>query len=226
MDRGIVLELIPTQSSDFEKVVVDHANGRLVDLSAYRIALHSSPIDGFRPEFLVYIRAYGLTSYLRRHLVTEEVIAPGTAKNDVQDLVKNYVDGLSIDRDLLIIDPYFFAPTKDQDYPEFFVGILDAVLSKLETLHVVTLPGGKVDQQLVHAIEGKLRGVNPNVQLIHRTSDRFHDRFWINRTETKGFITGTSLNGLGKRYALVDHLQRKDVESVISAAEAEGLIPN
>jgi hypothetical protein len=225
MDRGIVIELIPQKDADLEKVVVELANGRPVDLSPYEVRIVPSPIDAFRPAFMDYIRRRGITSYVCRELVTEAIVAPGAARNDVQELVKSYVDGLGIDQDLLIIDPYFFAPTEDSYYADLLAEVLSPVLAALRTLRVVTLPGKKADQSLIQTIKARLQRENATLQLLHSTSKSFHDRFWINQAAGKGFLTGTSLNGLGKRYALVDHLNEVDVKAIVTAAESEGHIP-
>ena len=42
----------------------------------------------------------------------------------------------------------------------------------------------------------------------------FHDRFWI-ADRKKGFYTGTSINGIGKRISLINLLSEEDVEIII-----------
>jgi hypothetical protein len=64
----------------------------------------------------------------------------------------------------------------------------------------------------------------PGLSVAHRTSNTFHDRFWIDPISTKGFLCGTSLNGLGKRYALVDHLEPTDAADVLTALRNESLL--
>ena len=75
-----------------------------------------------------------------------------------------------------------------------------------------------------HGVMAELSAVAPSLSVKLKTSDAFHDRFWIDPLAAKGFITGTSLNGLGKRYALVDHLQQTDAADVIAALRNEGLL--
>jgi len=45
-------------------------------------------------------------------------------------------------------------------------------------------------------------------------SDVFHDRFWI-ADEVRGVFVGTSLNGIGRRYAIIDYLQQRDVVDIV-----------
>jgi hypothetical protein len=54
-------------------------------------------------------------------------------------------------------------------------------------------------------------------------SEKFHDRFWL-ADGARGLVVGTSLNGLGKRYALVDFMQPSDVRDVVQALKTEGFL--
>lgn len=54
--------------------------------------------------------------------------------------------------------------------------------------------------------------VNREIEVEY--SDAFHDRFWI-ANGNKGFISGTSLNGVGKRYSLIEILSEEDVTSIM-----------
>ena len=45
-------------------------------------------------------------------------------------------------------------------------------------------------------------------------NDDFHDRFWI-ADRKKGFYTGTSINGLGKRITLINLLSKDEVKIII-----------
>lgn len=219
----IILELVPKGPSDFSTVAVELANGRLVDLSAYDVRIHHSPLDAFRAEFIQYLTEYGLSAYLRRGPLFEEVVPGGASADDVRYLLQSYVQQLHVEDELIIIDPYFFAPTNDPSYPDLVVGILRPILSSLKVLKVVTR-ADKSDPQLVVTIRSKLAVHNPKIQLIHTTTHSFHDRFWINPARKKGFLSGASLNGLGKKYALVDHLSERDTQDIIAAASAENLI--
>jgi hypothetical protein len=51
----------------------------------------------------------------------------------------------------------------------------------------------------------------------------FHDRFWIffggDTTNCCGLIVGTSLNGLGKKYALIENLSYEDALTIMEDIE-------
>jgi hypothetical protein len=222
-NRGIIIELLPKGSVDFSKVIEDYANGRPVDLTPYDVHMCGSIIDDFRAEFLDYIEKHGLTSYLRREMIEEAIVPPKQPRNQVEELVKRFIQEINVTDELIVVDPYFFAATRDAAYPSLIESVLQPVLPTLTNIDIVTL-AGKVDSTVKTAIIGKLTARNKTTTISHVTSNAFHDRFWINPQAMKGFVMGTSLNGLGKRYALLDHLQQSDVKEVIDALAKESLI--
>jgi hypothetical protein len=54
-------------------------------------------------------------------------------------------------------------------------------------------------------------------------SNDFHDRFWI-ANRNKGFCTGTSLNGVGKKISLINEIADEDVKDIIAELESRDLI--
>jgi hypothetical protein len=222
MRRGTIIELIPKGQCDFSEVMVDYANGRRVDLSCYELKLHSSPIDSFRREFLDYVREFGFSAYMRRGALLEEVVPPTHPMNQIEELLRDFLRKIGVDNRLVIVDPYFLAPAKDMSYTQVVENVLSEAANTLKELHLVT--NKKVDANVYSDIQSRLLGLNSNLHIINKTSDSFHDRFWINPDSGKGFLTGTSLNGLGKRYAVIDHLADADVQSILSALVAEALL--
>ena len=223
MPRGIILELIPKEGFDYTKVVEDYANGQRVDLSACELKQHNSVVDSFQAEFVDYISKDGLSALLRREPLMEALVAPGTTSSAIQSLLQAFLSALRVTTDLVIVDPYFFASTTDAGYPALIGQVLHQILPTLHTLTVITLPN-KVNVALVTNVTSALAAQAPNLSVVHKTTQTFHDRFWIDPVSTKGFICGSSLNGLGKRYALVDNLQPSDVADVIAALKRESLL--
>jgi len=152
----------------------------------------------------------------------EALVAPGTNVDEVQMLLRAFLVGLSVTTDLVIVDPYFFANC-EVAYPQLVEQVLQPVLGGLRNLTIVTLPS-KVNAVTSSGITNLLNASAPHLSLVHKTSNAFHDRFWINPVSGRGFITGTSLNGLGRRYALVDHLQSSDAAEVLAVLRSEGLL--
>ena len=46
-------------------------------------------------------------------------------------------------------------------------------------------------------------------------SSEFHDRFWL-VNDNKGFISGTSLNGFGKKISNLIPLEKEDVDIILN----------
>lgn len=223
MKRGIIIELVPDRDFDFSEVVVDYANGRPVDLRKCKMLLHPSVIDSFKPEFIEYIVKHGYSALIRRGPLLEYLVPPGTSPGDISNLIASYLSGISVKDELVIVDPYFYAATKDSSYPGTVASVLSTVLPSLKKITVVTLPN-KVDSSVKASIDASLRGSNKGIVITSVTSTEFHDRFWLNPSNGRGFLTGTSLNGLGKRYALIDYLIDTDAANVIAVLQKNGLL--
>ena len=58
-----------------------------------------------------------------------------------------------------------------------------------------------------------IQKINTSIKVSQKYTDDFHDRFWI-IDDKKGLFIGTSLNGIGKRYSLIDYLQDSDVANI------------
>lgn len=54
--------------------------------------------------------------------------------------------------------------------------------------------------------------LDKDIQLVF--TEEFHDRFWI-ANECNGFTPGTSLNGVGKKYASINFMDKEDVKNII-----------
>jgi len=224
MARGILLEITPSGGGNYTEVVERIANKQPVDLSGFNVVQHVSPLESFKEEFVDYICQYGLSSLLRRGLLNEAIVSPSSAKPFIENLLIRFLHGIQTEAELVIVDPYFFAPTLDTTYPSFVENILRPFATTLKSLTVVTLPGNKVSAPLRTTIFSRLTALAPALVPTHKTTHKFHDRFWLNPQKRKGFLSGTSANGLGRKYAVVDYLLSEDVDDVLAALAAEHLL--
>lgn len=62
-----------------------------------------------------------------------------------------------------------------------------------------------------------------NTTVTIKYNNDFHDRFWISDRK-KGFYTGTSFNGVGKRIALINLLSPDDVTEIITELTKQTII--
>lgn len=225
--RGIVIELIARHAgADFSKIAVDIANGQCVDLSDWEVVQHISLIDDFRAEFIEYVARHGTSSLLNREPLFEALIAKGATAPIIVPLLHGFLRALGTPTDLVIVDPYFLASgpaAQMAAYPALVVQVLQPVLATLNKLTIITF-ASKVDPGLSASVTAALAAAAPGLTVAYKTSDAFHDRFWVDPLAGNGFITGSSLNGLGKRYALVERLQQQDAADVISALRTQQLL--
>ena len=118
----------------------------------------------------------------------------------------------STNGDLLIIDPYLFTKTKDSSYVNLLSNILNSASAK--SITVIT-DKAKCSQKIVDEVQLMVR---VNIKFIY--ADNWHDRFWISNRK-KGFVLGTSLNGIGKRISLINYLSDSDVQDIMKEVNIE-----
>lgn len=208
-------------------LVVAAANGRPLDLSKYEIEIIQSPLASFAEEFRQNILDHGITSFFLRQTLTEAIVPKGSPSTDVLTILHAYLSGIPVKDELIVVDPYFFSKTDDPGaYAGLVVDVLRPFLTKLRRVHVVTGSGPKkYNQNTQQAVVQALAEASTTCTLSAATSDDYHDRFWISANRSKGILTGTSLNGLGRRYALVDRLQEADVNDIVMSLGAAALLP-
>lgn len=222
-ENEIILRLLPRDGFDQEKFVIDLANGRPVDLSKCQVFQINNVVSEFREAIIQEILKNGLSGFLRRRLLLEKVVPPGRDSNYVADIIMEFLKVIDVDDELVIVDPYFFASTSSSDYPALVQSILSPFATQLRAIRVVTLPD-KVDPILKQTIEAVVKRLNAAIEMTHSTSRDYHDRFWISSARSKGILLGSSLNGLGRRYAIVDRLSATDVKDVVDSLVASKLI--
>jgi hypothetical protein len=151
-----------------------------------------------------------------------ESLLPATPKiQPLVDALSQMLRRLAPLRDFVVVDRFLLPAKQPSCYLDTLVAILDPVLGRIERLVLVT--GKKYSRDLLTALECRIHAANAGCQVIHRTSELFHDRFWIADAD-RGVLVGTSPNGIGLRYTLVDYMQPADVREIAAALKAEGLI--
>lgn len=182
-------------------------------------------IYNYREEIIKEIVDDGFTSFIEAGFVNEDVVGAGTPQNKIIPILQKFLNKIDVDNELIILDPYFFAPTRIPNYADLIENILLPYLTTVTTLRIITTDNaGKIDLALKGSIETKLKAHNAGLQIIHTRSANYHDRFWISGGREKGLVSGTSLNGLGNRLALIDRLNTTDVREIVTALAADGLI--
>lgn len=220
----IIWKLTPKiENLDYSDLVVKISNNQDINLLGYEVEIIDSIALSFRDEIVDFILEHGLSSLINSEPILEHLVATGTTQNNIVRVLQKFLDKVGIDDELIIIDPYFFAATTDTAYPALIDLILDRYIAVVDTLHIITHQN-KVDSVLKTNIETTLRTKKPSLNIIHKTSKAFHDRFWISNNREKGILTGTSLNGYGKSYSLLDRLNTSDVRDIVSSLQTLGLL--
>jgi hypothetical protein len=114
--------------------------------------------------------------------------------------------------ELLIIDPYIFPPHgADAGYIPFLREVFGSTIQKVNRVRIVS--GTSRSAAVETDFRAMLEAVKPGVGYDAKYSDVFHDRFWIG-DGAKGIVVGTSLNGVGRRYALMDYIGDEDTAAI------------
>lgn len=159
-------------------------------------------------------------SYIMSLRVLREEILPVTDRKDASsfglliDTLRNKLIQLSPSESLTMVDRYLFSKDiKNQaEYLTLFEQIVDSVIGKIKLVRFVTQPS--YSDELYKKTVNLLENMNPHISVEHSKSEYFHDRFWI-ADDQRGIFVGTSLNGLGNKYALVDNIRDSDTNSIV-----------
>ena len=114
-----------------------------------------------------------------------------------EDVIGRFPEIGSDRKTVVVTDPYLFWQ-KDDDYKI----ILIKALNRLNAATIIYCSHQHPDRNLFTEIQGALC----NCSLDYKKLERCHDRFWYCVETRRGFSTGTSLNGIGKKICSVDVL--------------------
>lgn len=198
------------------------------NLNDYDVSLANSLsqfLYNYQKEVVDFIIDKGFSNFVNTQILNESVIPAGTAQLEIINVLTKYLTKVGIDNELIIVDPYFLAPTRIPNYVQLVENILINFIGTIDTIRLVTTANpSKIDTTLLGQIETTLKVHKPTLQIIHTTTNNFHDRFWISNNREKGVVTGTSLNGFGNKFALIDRLNTSDVREVVDELVSLGLI--
>lgn len=182
----------------------------------FNISQITLPVYSFRDEFLEHIAEHGLTSLFKFNIVMEDITSPSMSINEIEKVVAAFVAKLQGAKKLIIIDPYFFSKSSKTDVAQLFSRLLSQASSNLEEICFIT--NGRKNE----AKNDILSVIGQAITVHHVTTDEFHDRYWIDPDANKGIIMGTSLNGLGNKISLIDHIRADDVTEIVKLAKQVG----
>jgi hypothetical protein len=167
------------------------------------------------------VREKGVSYVWRLVELLEAVLPQSHDLPGIVSLLTNMISRLAPTQDFVIVDRYLLPKNKPTDYLNTLVSLLGPMSQTVSQITLVT--DKKHDAQLLTDLVAQLSPPGSKCQIAHRTSEAFHDRFWI-ADRQRGLFIGTSLNGIGARYALADYMDDNDVHEIVSALVAEGLL--
>lgn len=227
----VILELRPRDGSDlgfdFEALVVAASNRRHFDFDFSKCSGHVivDPVASYRLDFLRHIERHGEESLRSGGMLMEALVLPSASTADVLAVMHAHLEKIAVQTELVIIDPYFFPSHADPAYAVFVENVLDPVLTPaLRKITLITNRPTYIERGHLADITTRLTTRVPTLQLSHRSTRKFHDRFWINPVFPKGFLSGTSLSGLGNKYAVVGELEQQDTVDILASLQHERLI--
>lgn len=168
------------------------------------------PVWRFRSIFLDHLKDKGLSSLLSLTIFNDSIISSQKNIDDVMNLIIGHLKKLDGCNRLVIIDPYFYG-NSGSDTLGILKTLMMTVSSKLQNLYIIT--DGK-HRKSRSQILSCLNDMNINIQEM--VNDELHDRFWIDPDSYTGVVFGTSLNGIGKKMALIDFLRADDTKEALS----------
>ena len=151
----------------------------------------------------------------------EDLMTPSQNRPALAAVLKKMIRKLAPKQDFVIVDRYLLPKQSSNDYLNMLFDIIKPIVRRTQQLVIIT--ASNYDNSIWDKLRERLHTLNPNCHVAHRCSENFHDRFWI-ADNKRGLFLGTSLNGLGRRYALVDYLAASDVQEIITALKAEKLL--
>ncbi|HDR9508892.1 TPA: hypothetical protein QDC03_007958 [Burkholderia cepacia] len=191
---------------DFIKEVYKHP-----ELSHFLVARMDA--INVREYFREYIVENGISPLFNFSLTCDAVMHGGIHVDEILDLVIKFVEKLKGVKDLFIIDPYFYSD--DPDCVALFGKMMSVLSEQLRSVTFFT-NGSRANKKL--AMHSILQELAPEVLIGDVVTDEFHDRFWVDAEKNAGIVMGTSLNGIGKKIALIDHLSESDARDIARLA--------
>jgi len=180
--------------------------------------------DGFDLEKCQqFIKSDGITSFMSMIHIQEDIMHKVKDRGSIGDMLREQLDNLSPSKEIIIVDGYIFKPKKGEEpieHLKFFTDIFSPTLMKIKHIIFITDPKYISNYYL---FKKQLNELNPELIVDCNTSEDFHDRFWI-IDRTKGLVIGTSLNGIGNKYALFDILRDEDTKYLLKICREQRLL--
>ena len=145
-------------------------------------------------------------------ILHEEILWKNMTEDEkIGKFVENITKIGGVDGELLIIDPYLFSKSHDAEY----VSTLSEILNRVRCTNITVVTDfSNFDEEVCQEVQ---QAINREIKMLY--SSDFHDRYWI-ANRTKGFLSGTSFNGIGRRISSILMLEQDDVDFIVKKVDA------
>lgn len=182
-------------------------------LNHFLIARMGAP--AIREVLREWITENGISSLFNFHINCDAVLHPGITVDEIEELILAFVGKLKGMKNLFIIDPYFYS--SEPAVVALFEKMMMQVAAPLESVTFFSKRRPSSERVAMHTV---LANLKPSVKIKDVETNAFHDRYWIDPDGKKGLVMGTSLNGVTKKIALIDHLGSADAAQLAAMAQA------
>lgn len=149
--------------------------------------------------------------------IKEAVLPKNMDQNDILAIYKDFFNRINtMNNELVIMDPYLFPENRSDitEYTDFLKKVLNSAKAEKYIIITRTVNPNNICKATIESEFSNL--------IIHETNE-YHDRIWISDRK-KGFFTGTSINGIGKKLALINFIKSEDVEFIIEILQGAELL--
>ncbi len=157
----------------------------------------------------------GMTKIILQSLLEEKLVVKGMTRSQIVNIFQEYMNKLYPFKKIIIIDQYIFPYKHDSDYLRLLIDILIPYMGSLSEICFITKHH---NIEVFNQFKKQIRRFNRCCRISLKENGDFHDRFWV-FDDTHVLLVGTSLNGLGKTYCLIDKVKETDSRDLIAAIE-------
>ena len=209
---------IPEVSFDNAKIPDKLLQFVLLEYSKHSIEkIHNKSLQDLGMSIEIYLKKEEKIKQVLKNIennnsiLQEEVLLKNITNEEKLNCFSSFFSKIEAEeKELIITDPYLFKESKNKKEDDEYCNILAKIIMKAKAKSIRVITNYRNYNNDIHKkIENKL---TQDIKIIW--NDDFHDRFWI-ADRKKGFYTGTSINGLGKRITLINLLSKDEVKIII-----------
>jgi len=109
--QGVYIKIVPKTGNTYQEFIEKmHEIGIFEKFEIYQLA---APIYEFREEFLNHISEHGLSSLYNFSIVMEDITSPSMSVDEIKDVFFKFIEKLGEAKNIIIIDPYFYASSNN-----------------------------------------------------------------------------------------------------------------